>query len=90
MLLRIARRRACAFDVTELLERAVSAARSLPPDRQDEIARLVLQLTSDEDQLLIPLTPEEAASFDASFAQAARGEFATDEQIRAIWAKHGL
>ena len=23
-------------------------------------------------------------------AAAARGEFATDEQVRAVWAKHGL
>jgi hypothetical protein len=76
--------------MTDLLDRAIAAARSLPPDAQDHIARLVLELASDEDQAVIQLTPEEAASFDESFAQAARGEFATDEQIRAIWAKHGL
>jgi len=34
--------------------------------------------------------PKEEASFDKSLAQAERGKFATDEQIRAIWAKHGL
>lgn len=76
--------------MTELLERAVEAARSLPPDMQDEIARLVLQLTGEENEPVIQLTPEESASFDESFAQASRGEFATDEEIRAIWAKHGL
>ena len=76
--------------MTELLERAVAAARSLPPDMQDEIARLVLQLAGDEDQPPVELTPDETASFDESFAQAARGEFASDEEIRAIWAKHGL
>jgi predicted transcriptional regulator len=42
------------------------------------------------DQPPIQLTAEEEASFDESFAQAERGEFATDEQIRAIWSKHGL
>ncbi len=76
--------------MTELLERAVQAARNLPADMQDEIARLVLQFTGDEDQSVIQLSPEDAASFDEFFAQAARGEFATDEQIRAIWLKHGL
>ena len=76
--------------MTEFLERALEAARSLPPAAQDETARLVLQLASDKDQPCIELTPEEEASFDESFAQAARGGFATDEQIRAIWAKHGL
>jgi hypothetical protein len=36
------------------------------------------------------LTPEEERSFEASLAQAGRKEFATDNEIRAIWAKHGL
>jgi hypothetical protein len=36
------------------------------------------------------LTPEEEASFEESLGQAERGDFATDDQIRAIWAKHGL
>ena len=35
-------------------------------------------------------TPEEDAAVAASKAAAARGEFATDEQVRAVWAKHGL
>ena len=43
-----------------------------------------------EDQLVLQLSAEEEASFDESLAQADRGEFATDEQVRAIWAKHGL
>ena len=43
-----------------------------------------------EDQSVLQLSAEEAASFDESLAQADRGEFATDEQVRAIWAKHGL
>ncbi len=43
-----------------------------------------------EDQLVLQLNAEEAVSFDESLAQADRGEFATDEQVRAIWAKHGL
>jgi predicted transcriptional regulator len=39
---------------------------------------------------MIQLTVEEEASFEESLEQAERGEFATDEQVRAIWAKHGL
>jgi hypothetical protein len=75
--------------MTKLLEQAVEAARALPPDMQDELARILLQLAG-EDQPVIQLTAEEASSLEASLAQAARGEFATDEQVRAIWAKHGL
>jgi len=56
---------------------------------QDELARILLQFAG-VDQLVIQLTAEEEGSFEASLAQAERGEFATDGQVRAIWAKHGL
>jgi predicted transcriptional regulator len=38
----------------------------------------------------VALSTDERAAIAASKAAAARGEFATDEQVRAIWAKHGL
>jgi hypothetical protein len=76
--------------VTRLLDQALAAARNLPPDEQDHIARIVLRLTGVDDEAPAPLTPEEQAAIAASKAAAARGEFATDEQLRAVWAKHGL
>ena len=75
--------------MTDLLERAVAAARALPPDAQDDIARLILSYTGD-DESVATLTAEGEASFAESLAQAARGEFATDEQVQAAWAKYGL
>lgn len=75
--------------MTKLLDRAFEAARNLPPAMQDDLARAIMAMTG-EGASIVQLTAEEEASFDESFAQAARGEFATDEQIRAIWAKHGL
>jgi len=50
----------------------------------------VLRLTGADDEPPAALTPEEQAAIAASKAAAARGEFATDEQVRAVWAKHGL
>lgn len=84
----------CRFPVqnspmTDLLEKAVATARGLPAEMQDEIARMVLAFTGN-DPSVYQLTPEEEADLDASDAEAARGEFATDEEMRAIWAKHGL
>jgi hypothetical protein len=38
----------------------------------------------------VVLSADEYAAIAASKAAAARGEFAADEQVRAIWAKHGL
>ena len=75
--------------MTKLLEHALETVRGLPPEMQDELARMLLQFAGEE-QPVIQLTAEEEASFQESFAQADRGEFATDEQVRAIWAKHGL
>ena len=75
--------------MTQLLERAVEVARGLPPARQDEIAQLVLRLAGD-DEAQSALTDDERIAIARSKAAAARGEFATDEQVRSVWAKHGL
>jgi hypothetical protein len=78
-----------SFPMTKLLDRAVEAARGLAPEMQDELARMLLQFVGAE-QPVIPLTPEERSALEASLAQAERGEFATDEEVLAIWAKRGL
>ena len=75
--------------MTKLLKRALEIARGLPPDAQDDIARIVLQLAKDE-TATVRLTSEERSAIAASKEAAARNEFATEEQIRAVWAKHGL
>ena len=75
--------------MTKLLEHAIDAARTLPPAMQDDVARLSLQFLGEE-QPVIQLPPDEVASFAEARAQASRREFATDEQVRAVWAKHGL
>jgi hypothetical protein len=76
--------------MTNFLDRALEAARSLPSDAQDDIARIVLQLAGSEEVAPIALSADERAAIATSRAAAARGEFATDEQVRATWAKHGL
>ncbi len=78
------------FRMTKLLDQALEAVRGLPPDTQDDIARVVLQLAGRDDAEPVRLSVEERAAIAASKAAAARGEFATEEQIRATWAKHGL
>ncbi len=76
--------------MTKLLDQAVEAARNLPPDAQDDIAHVVLRLTGADNEPPVSLTADEQAAITASKAAAARGQFATDEQVRAVWAKHGL
>jgi hypothetical protein len=75
--------------MTKLLEQAVATVRGLPPEVQDDLARILLQLAG-KDQPVVQLSTADEASFAESLAQADRGEFATDEQVRAVWAKHNL
>jgi hypothetical protein len=75
--------------MTKLFDRAIEAVRNLPPDAQDDIARLLLQLMGDDDAP-VALSAEERAAIAVSQAAAGRGEFATDEQVQGAWAKHGL
>jgi hypothetical protein len=75
--------------MTRLFDQAVDTVRALPPDAQDELARLLLQLAGQE-QPIVALGAEEAASLGQSLDQAFKGARATDEQVRAVWAKHGL
>jgi hypothetical protein len=73
--------------MTKLLDQAIEAVRVLPPEEQDDIARLLLQLTR-TDAEPAPLSEDERAAIARSKDAAARGEFAGDEQVRATWAKH--
>lgn len=77
--------------MTKLLDQALEAARSLSPEAQDDIARVVLRLAgADDEASAVVLSPDERAAVEASKAAAAHGEFATDEQVRAVWGIHGL
>ena len=78
------------FGVTALLERAIEAARCLPPEAQDDVAHVLLQLVGADDEKPVSVTLEEEAVLAVSIAAAERGEFATDEEVQAVWAKHGL
>jgi hypothetical protein len=77
-------------DMTKLLDQVLEIVRSLPADAQDNIARIVLQLAGDETTSLVILSDDERSAIAASKEAAARGEFATEAQVQATWAKHGL
>jgi hypothetical protein len=77
--------------MTLLLEQALEAARSLPPGAQDEIARVVLRLAGTADEgPPIRLTESEQQAIDRSKVAAARGAFASDDAVRAVWGRYGL
>jgi hypothetical protein len=64
--------------------------RRLPSRDQDEIARTMMQLAGSAPPGPNVLSPEEREAIARSRAAGDRGEFATDEQVRAVWVKHGL
>ena len=76
--------------MTTLLDQAIAAARCLAPEDQDEIARLVLRLAGSDDAPPVVLSAAERVAIAGSIAAAARGDFATEDEVRAVWAKHGL
>jgi hypothetical protein len=77
-------------EMTKLLDQALKIARSLPADAQDNIARIVMQLAGAEGAAPVILSDDERSAIAASKEAAKRGEFATEAQVRATWAKHGL
>ena len=76
--------------MTELLDQALKSALGLSPDTQVSIPQMTLKLCGLVDETSpVVLAPAEEEAIAASKAAAARGEFATDEQVRNSWAKHG-
>jgi len=71
--------------MTKLMTEALDAVRKMPDAQQDEVARFLLALAENP-----PLTADEEAAVAEGRTQAARGEFASTEAIRAFGAKHGL
>jgi hypothetical protein len=76
--------------MTKLLDEAVEVVRRLPSDEQDEIARAIMQLAGSDLHAPVVLSPEERGAIARSRAAADRGEFASEEQVRAVWVKHGV
>jgi hypothetical protein len=73
--------------VTKLVQQAVAAISHLPPETQDDIARLMLALAESPPT---PLTEDEAAAIAEAEAEITRGERVPSATIQAFWRAHGL
>jgi hypothetical protein len=74
--------------MTQLLELAVEAARQLSPEEQDDLARTIMEIVGGANQEVYVLSDEERAAIERSRLAYARGEVATDEQVRAVFSKY--
>lgn len=75
--------------MTKLLAEALAATDKLPPDVQDDLARMILAFADRESEVYV-LSDEELADLETALGEADRGEFATDEEVAALWTTHKL
>jgi hypothetical protein len=73
--------------MTALLEKAVHAARVLPAEMQDAVARMMMLFTGNTTDC-VDLTKEDETAVLRSKAAAERGEFASNDRMNAIWIKY--
>ena len=70
--------------MTELLERAIAKVRELPPEEQDEAAEMLMRFAAQVHQQM-ELDDETRAAIREGLAQADRGEFASGEEMKALF-----
>jgi hypothetical protein len=75
--------------VTKLLDRALAALKALPEAEQDALAVALLAF-AESDRPPLALDEETRAAVLQGLQQAARGEFASDPEMDALWRRHGL
>ncbi|WP_159727629.1 hypothetical protein [Methylosinus sp. Ce-a6] len=73
--------------MTRLLDQAFASIQKLPDPVQDDLARLLLEIADSETQR-IELTPDEESALAEALGEVERGELASDEAMRALWAKY--
>ena len=75
--------------MTKVLEDVIEKVRRLPEDRQAYVAEVLEQIVANDGDLFV--VPEEHRSAVLEgLEQAERGEFATDQEMAALWKKCGL
>ena len=74
--------------MTRLLDIAIDAATQLAPERQDEIARAILEIVSIEHGDVVTLSDADRAAVRKSREHAQRGDFASNEEVEAVIARY--
>lgn len=75
--------------MTKILEDIIEKVRRLPEDRQAYVAEVLEQIVANDGDLFV--VPEEhRAAVLEGLQQAERREFATDQEMAALWKKCGL
>jgi hypothetical protein len=72
------------------MQEAIDAIRVMAPDQQDLLAVELLDRAKALTRSPTKLSPSERAELEAELAAAKRGELATDAEVAAMYARHGL
>jgi predicted transcriptional regulator len=75
--------------MTKLFDEAIAKARELPPAEQDAMALMLLSMAGGA-CISGDLDEETRAAIREGLEQARRGDFASDEEIEALWRRHGV
>ncbi|WP_354110967.1 hypothetical protein [Bradyrhizobium sp. S3.12.5] len=71
------------------MEDVIEKVRRLPEDQQAYVAEVLEQIVANDGDLFIVPDEHHAAVLEG-LEQAERGEFATDQEMAALWKKCGL
>lgn len=75
--------------ISKRLQKALDAVRMWPVERQDAAAE-ILERMNILATAPYTLSAEERADLEEALAEARRSEFASDADVRAMFARHGL
>lgn len=75
--------------ISKRLEKAIEAAKAWPQDRQEAAAEVLEQMNT-LTATPYKLSAEERSDLEEALAEARRGEFASDAEVTAMFARHGL
>jgi predicted transcriptional regulator len=75
--------------MTKVLEDAIEKVRRLPEDRQAYVAEVLEQIAAAGSDIFV-IPEEHRAAVLEGLDQADRREFATDDEMAALWKKCGL
>jgi hypothetical protein len=75
--------------MTKLLENGIDAVRDLPADQQNLAGEMLLSL-AEQSKRRPRLTPAQIDDARLALAEADRSDFATEEEMAALWKKCGL
>lgn len=72
-----------------MMKEVIAILHDLPEDRQETIARAILDYASDDEDIY-RLTSDERREVRAGLAEIERGQIASDEEVRAVYRRIGL